>query len=67
MPHVRAMPSIGERCYELRVQDQDQSWRILYRIDDDAIIIAEVFSKKTQKTPARILSAAKKRLSDYDH
>lgn len=36
LPHSRAMPIIGPRCHELRVQDQDKSWRIVYRIDRDA-------------------------------
>ena len=47
MPHSRPMPSIGARCHELRIIDEAATWRIVYRIDTDAIIIAEVFSKKT--------------------
>src|SRR5258705_4373638 len=42
LPHSRPMPSIGTRCHELRIQDQDKSWRIVYRIDTDAIVILEV-------------------------
>jgi len=49
MPHSRAMPSIGRRCHELRIPDRDQTWRIIYRIDEDAIVIADVFSKKTRQ------------------
>ena len=37
LPHSRPMPSIGARCQELRVNDQDKTWRIIYRIDEDAI------------------------------
>lgn len=33
MPHSRPMPSIGPRCHELRIQDKDKTWRIVYRID----------------------------------
>lgn len=51
MPHSRPMPSIGPRCHELRIQDQSKTWRIIYRIDSDAIVIAEVFAKTTQATP----------------
>jgi phage-related protein len=51
MPHARPMPSIGPRCHELRVPDRDQTWRIVLRIDSDAIVIAEVFPKKTRATP----------------
>jgi phage-related protein len=47
MPHSRPMPAIGERCHELRIMDIDTTWRIIYRVDSDAIVIADVFSKKT--------------------
>ena len=33
MPHSRPMPTIGRRCHELRVRDEDQNWRIIYRLD----------------------------------
>ena len=66
LPHSRPMPLIGPRCHELRVADQDASWRIIYRIDEDAIVIVEVFSKKTGKTPKRIIETAKKRLRAYN-
>ena len=35
------MPSIAPACHELRVQDEGQTWRIVYRIDSDAIVILE--------------------------
>ena len=28
------------------------TWRILYRLDTDAVVIVEVFAKKTAATPA---------------
>ena len=40
MPHSRPMPDIGRRCHELRIPDADKTWRIVYRIDSDAIVIA---------------------------
>jgi DNA-binding XRE family transcriptional regulator len=49
MPHSRPMPSVGRRCHELRIPDDNLSWRIVYRIDEDAIVIAEVFLRR----PAR--------------
>ena len=49
LPDSRPMPSIGKRCHELRINDQNKTWRIIYFIDDDAIVILEVFAKKTQK------------------
>jgi phage-related protein len=60
------MPSIGSRCHELRVTDERDSWRIIYRVDADAIVIVEVFSKKTSQTPQPILEACRRRLKEYD-
>lgn len=61
------MPSIGRRCHELRIVDADATWRVVYRLDDDAIVILEVFSKKTQRTPQAVIAACKKRLKEYDN
>jgi phage-related protein len=66
MPHSRPMPAIGARCHELRIIDSNKIWRIIYRIDRDAVVIADVFEKKTQKTPKRVIDACKRRLRDYD-
>src|SRR5262249_7311004 len=66
MPHARPMPVIGRRCHELRIQDQEQTWRIIYRLDADAVVIAAVFSKKTRKTPPDIISTSRRRLKTYD-
>jgi len=38
LPQSRLMPSIGRRCHELRVPDKGRDWRIVYRIDADAIV-----------------------------
>jgi len=66
MPHSRPLPPIGRRCHELRIPDEDQTWRIVYRIDSDAIVILDVFSKKTAQTPRRVTDACKLRLNAYD-
>jgi phage-related protein len=66
MPHSRPMPSIGRRCHELRVIDQDATWRIVYRIDPDAVIIGEVFAKKTRATPKKVIDTCKTRFKQYD-
>ncbi len=66
MPHSRPMPSVGSGCHELRVRDETRNWRIIYRVDDDAVIIAEVFPKTTQKTPKQVIDACKRRLALYD-
>jgi len=65
LPQSRPMPSIGRRCHELRIPDGDVSWRVVYRIDSDAIVIAEVFSKKTGKTPKSVIERSNARLRDY--
>ena len=39
----------------------------MYRIDADAIILLEVFRKKTGKTPKRIIDLCKRRLVEYDN
>ena len=66
MPHSRPLTQIGPRCYELRVRDESKNWRIIYRIDDDAIVIAEVFNKTTRETPDSVIENCQRRLSKYD-
>lgn len=66
LPRSRPMPVIGQRCHELRIPDKNVSWRIIYRIDPDAIIILEVFRKQTQDTPNQIIDLCKKRLGHYN-
>ena len=66
MPHSRPMPAVGPRCHELRVRDGAAAWRILYRVDADAVVILEVFSKKTQATPKAVIDTCRKRLREYD-
>lgn len=66
MPHARPMPSIGARCLELRVQDKTVTWRILCRVDADAVIVAGVFPKKTEKTPRQEIETCRRRLAEWD-
>lgn len=66
MPHSRPMPAIGRRCHELRIVDDDKTWRIVYRADKDAIVVLEVFSKKTRTTPKTVIDNCRRRLGDYD-
>ena len=66
MPHSRPMPAIGAHCHELRVRDVDADWRLVYRSDDDAVVILEVFSKTTRTTPGNVIEACRKRLKEYD-
>jgi len=67
MPLSRPMPSIGPRCHELRIVDERIDWRIVYRIDTDAIVIMEVFEKKTRSTPRQVIEICKRRLKDYGY
>jgi phage-related protein len=66
LPQSRPMPSIGPRCHELRVIDENVNWRIVSRIDKDAIVILDVFEKKTNRTPHHVIEVCKKRLKDYE-
>lgn len=66
MPQSKPMPSIGSRCYELRIVDANLTWRIIYRLDKDAILILEVFSKKTRQTPPNVINACQRRIKNYD-
>jgi phage-related protein len=66
LPHARPMPSIGLRCYELRINDKNITWRIVFRIDPDAIVILHVFDKKTVRTPKRIIELCQNRIKFYD-
>jgi phage-related protein len=66
MPHSRPMPSIGPRCHELRIRDENTNWRIIYRIDDNAILIIDVFAKRTRQMPKHVIDACRSRLAAYD-
>jgi len=66
LPHSRPMSNIGPRCHELRVRDQNKNWRIIYRVDEDRILIVEVFNKTTRQTPDSITKVCQRRLAEYD-
>ena len=66
LPHSRPMPVIGSRCHELRVPDGRLTWRIIYRLDTDAVVIVEVFAKKTPQTPQEVITTCRRRLGEYD-
>jgi phage-related protein len=66
MPWSRHMPAISARCHELRIDDKGRTWRIIYRADTDAVVIAEVFEKKTPKTPKHVIEVCRRRFRDYD-
>jgi phage-related protein len=64
--HSRPLPSVGARCHELRIVDEHATWRIVYRLDEDAVVIAGVFARKTRVTPRPVLESCRRRLRDYD-
>ena len=66
MHQSRPMPSVGSRCHEMLINDTEQTWRIIYRIDEDAILIVDIFAKKTNKTPEAVLKRSQQRLKQYD-
>lgn len=66
MPQSRSMPGIGRRCHELRIDDKDRTWRIVYRVDEDAVVIVHVFSKKSRTTPKAAIDLCRRRLKAYD-
>jgi phage-related protein len=38
----------------------------MYRIDKDAIVVLEVFAKKTAQTPKPVIDVCQRRLQEYD-
>ena len=66
LPYSRPMPSIAPHCHELRINDKSGTWRIIYRIVLDAILILEVFQKKTRQTPQKVIEICQRRLQQYD-
>jgi phage-related protein len=65
MPHSRPMPDIGPRCHELRVKEEKAEWRIIYRVDPDAVLVLDVFNKKTRTTPPKVIESCRRRLRHY--
>lgn len=66
LPQSRPMPTIGQRCHEWRIRDAGHRWRVIYRSDADAILILEVFDKKTPQTPRHVIETCRRRLRNYD-
>jgi phage-related protein len=66
MPHAEPLPIIGPRCGALRIPDAGNNWRIIFRVDPDAVLILEVYSKKTRKMPDEVVERCQKRITRYD-
>lgn len=65
LPHSRPMPVVGPACHELRIVDAGASWRIVYHLRSDAVVILAIFAKKTRRTPAQQIEASRDRLRRY--
>jgi len=61
------MPSIGIGCYERRINDAATTWRVVYRADPGAVVIAEVFNKKTQRAAQSVVVNCQRRLKEHDN
>ena len=66
MPQAEPLPIIGPRCGAIRVRDGEHNWRIVYRNDPDAVLVLEVYAKKTKKIPKSVIDQCKRRLQNYD-
>jgi phage-related protein len=66
MPQAEPLPIVGPRCGALRVRDGEHNWRIMYRADRDAVLVLEVYAKKTRKIPQEVIDRCKRRLTSYD-
>lgn len=40
---------------------------MIYRIDEDAIVVTEVFNKTTRETPQRVIENCQRRLNKFDN
>ena len=65
LPHSRPMPSVASGCHELRIVDGGLNWRIMYYIATDAVVILDVFRKKTETTPTSVLDDCRRRLAEF--
>ena len=55
MPQAEPLPNVGPRCGALRVRDAEHNWRIMFRVDADAVLVLEVYPKKTRKVPDEVI------------
>ncbi|HEV8398136.1 MAG TPA: type II toxin-antitoxin system RelE/ParE family toxin [Vicinamibacterales bacterium] len=65
LPYSRPMPTIGGQCHELRINDRTHTWRIVYFVAPDAVVILDVFSKKTETMPKTVVNTCRQRLASY--
>ena len=61
-----ATPSTGVAVHELRIEDGLSTVRLVYRVDDDALVLAAFFQGLPRRTPTHVTAIAKARLRVYD-
>jgi len=64
MPYVKHLPGTSG-LWELRVPFGGQSFRLLFFIDSNLLVMAHAFFKKTPKIPLKEINTAIARLKDY--
>jgi len=55
----------GSACHELRIVDGGANWRIVYHLATDAVVVLDVFAKKTATTPKSVIDNCRKRLAMF--
>ena len=64
-PHVKHLDG---KLWEMRMTGQDGIARAVYlAVSGRRLLVARIFIKKTQKTPARELKTARRRLKEAGH
>src|SRR5205814_1413186 len=57
---------VGRHCHALRERYAAADWRIVYKLDADAVVILDVFSKTARAMPKTVSAACTRRLTEYD-
>ncbi len=64
-PYIKAITG-KKKLFEIRIKDKSNIHRIIYFVfTGKTLILLHGFTKKTQKTPAREIEIAEKRIKDY--
>ncbi len=64
-PQAKPLPAVGPRCGELRVRDAGHNWRIVYHIDDEVVVILDVFAKTSPQSQTQSIDRCRTRLADF--
>ena len=67
LPHSRPMPEIAPGCHELRITDTNNNWRIMYHVAPEAVVVLDVFNKKTKATPHAVMDNCRRRLRAFQN